>query len=157
MIIWQNKSIFLVNYVFYLEFNSRIIFNEANFWDILLSSSRWENYLQKRTLIKYICSWHDKLIIVLLINQVRPIDMLSDNDGRSISWNVALLSTFINEVINPLFHDQWEDNKNVLHKSPEYWSTSKQQKSTIKQHKTPQSWGKAAQSKARAPQNFSEQ
>ena len=102
MIIWQNKSIFLVNYVFYLEFNTRIIFNEANFWDILLSSSRWENYLQKRTLIKYICSWHDKLIIVLLLNQVRPIDMLSDNDGRSISWNVALLSTFINEVINPL-------------------------------------------------------
>ena len=59
-------------------------------------------YLSKRSLIKYICSWNDKLIILWTMNReakiflrIRRNVLKTERQSPSVFWNIAVLKRIL--------------------------------------------------------------
>ena len=72
-----------------------------NMRDIIIYVARWwEKYLSKRSLLKNTCSWHDKLIVLWILNRQAKIFLRKDHDFDMIS--IRMLKICGDSIFKPL-------------------------------------------------------
>ena len=89
----------------------RSMFNWATFRQILLPS--WKKYLSQRSSLKHTCSWHDKLIVLWILNRQAVISLRILDHWASPLNNILKDSGGFKKKKKQVKKKKWNYNKNM--------------------------------------------